>query len=73
MKVADNEYVGIKSDVSYTSKLEDEELNVDYSKYGKGVSREFINELVSDDEFNKIVKDYLAPNEGGYNNDEDFS
>ena len=54
-------------------KDEDEELNVDYSKYGKGFSREFINELVSDDEFNKIVKDYLAPNEGGYNNDEDDS
>ena len=54
-------------------KDEDEELNVNYSKYGKGFSREFINELVSDDEFNKIVKDYLAPNEGGYNNDEDFS
>ena len=72
IKVAENEYLGTKSDVRVASE-DDEELEVDYSKYGKGFSREFINELVSDDEFNKIVKDYLNPNEGGYNNDEDDS
>ena len=73
IKIADNEREGVKSDVEVEEDNEEKELKIDYSKYGKGFSREFIDELVLDDEFNNIVKDYLIPNEGGYNNDEDDS
>lgn len=44
LKVADNEYVGTKSDVR-VEKDEDEELNIDYSKYGKIKKKEFGGDL----------------------------
>ncbi|MBR1825987.1 MAG: hypothetical protein IJ770_05315 [Alphaproteobacteria bacterium] len=42
---------------------------VDYSLYGDGFSREFIDQMVGDKEFQKILNEYIIPNEGGYNND----
>ena len=63
-----NEYSGVRNDGD-----ENRGLKIDYSKYGKGFTKEFIDELVSDNEFNNIIIEYLAPNEGGYNNDKDDS
>ena len=51
----------------------DDELKIDYSKYGNGFSKEFVNQMLVDNEFNKILEEYLIPNEGGYNNDKDDS
>lgn len=65
---ASNEYAGTKSDAD-----KKEEAKIDYSKYGNGFTKGFIDELVSDVEFNSIINEYLAPNEGGYNNDKDDS
>lgn len=58
---ASNEYAGTKSDAD-----KKEEAKIDYSKYGNGFTKGFIDELVSDVEFNSIINEYLAPNEGGY-------
>lgn len=65
---ASNEYAGVKSDAD-----KKEELKIDYSKYGNGFTKRFIDELVSDVEFNNIINEYLAPNEGEYINDKDDS
>lgn len=65
---ASNEYAGTKSDAD-----KKEKAKIDYSKYGNGFTKGFIDELVSDVEFNSIINEYLAPNEGGYNNDKDDS
>ena len=46
---------------------------IDYAKYGEDFSKEFIDEMLNDEEFNSIIKDYISPNEGGYNNDKDDS
>ena len=43
IKIADNEYAGIKSDASYTSKLEDDDLNIDSNKFNQDV---FINQTM---------------------------
>jgi len=51
----------------------DDELKIDYSKYGNGFSKKFVNQMLVDNEFNKILEEYLIPNEGGYNNDKDDS
>ncbi|MBO5441139.1 MAG: hypothetical protein J6A09_01050 [Alphaproteobacteria bacterium] len=65
---AENVYTGVKNDAD-----KKEELKIDYSKYGNGFTKGFIDELVSDIEFNNIINEYLAPNEGGYKYDEDDS
>ncbi len=43
IKVADNEREGVKSDVEVEEDNEEKELKTDYSKYGKGFSRKFID------------------------------
>ena len=43
--------------------------NIDYSLYGEGFSKEFIDQMENDAEFQKILNEYIIPNEGGYNND----
>lgn len=40
-----------------------------YSLYGDGFSKEFIDRMEGDEEFQKILNEYIIPNEGGYNND----
>lgn len=44
---------------------------IDYSLYGDGFSKEFIDKMENDAEFQKILNEYIIPNEGGYNNDPD--
>ena len=39
--------------------------NIDYSLYGNDFSKEFIDEMVKDKEFNQILNEYIIPNEGG--------
>ena len=39
--------------------------NINYSLYGNGFSKEFIDEMVNDKEFNQILNEYIIPNEGG--------
>ena len=39
---------------------------IDYSLYGEGFSKEFIDKMEGDEEFQKILHEYLIPNEGGY-------
>ena len=72
-KIADNAYAGIKSDAKYSNEQKDDEeekeLKIDYSKYGKGFSREFIDKMLNDKIFQKaLVRTKL--NEGGYVNHE---
>ena len=38
---------------------------IDYSLYGNDFSKEFINEMLNDKEFNQILNEYIIPNEGG--------
>lgn len=45
--------------------------SIDYSLYGDGFSKEFIDEMERDEEFKKILNEYIIPNEGGYKNDPD--
>ena len=42
--------------------------NVDYSKYGEDFSKEFIDEMLADTEYQQILNNYIIPNEGGYSN-----
>ena len=41
---------------------------IDYSLYGDGFSKEFIDKMENDAEFQKILNEYIIPNEGGYSN-----
>ena len=69
IKVADNEHSGTKTDANHTSEQKNEELEVDYSKYGKDFSKKFINEMLNDKVFQKaLIRTKL--NEGGYINHE---
>ena len=43
--------------------------SIDYSRYGEGFSKEFIDKMLNDTEFQNILNEYIIPNEGGYNND----
>lgn len=56
-KVAQNSFMDTKMDVR------DPEVN--YSLYGDGFSKEFIDEMINDREFNNILNEYIIPNEGG--------
>ena len=44
---------------------------IDYSLYGADFTKEFIDKMLNDAEFQKILNEYIIPNEGGYNNDPD--
>ncbi len=69
IKVANNEHSGTKSDAEVEKEEEEKELKIDYSKYGKGFSREFIDKMLNDKIFQKaLVRTKL--NEGGYINHE---
>lgn len=48
----------------FSALSKDEE--VDYSLYGKGFTKEFIDQMLNDEEFQKILNDYIIPNEGGF-------
>lgn len=62
---ASNEYAGVKSDAD-----KKEELKIDYSKYGNGFTKGFIDIMLNDTAFQKaIIRTKL--NEGGYVNDKD--
>jgi len=39
---------------------------IDYSLYGDDFSREFIDQMENDEEFKKILNEYIIPNEGGF-------
>ena len=43
--------------------------NIDYSLYGNGFTKEFINEMVNNKEYQRALQEYAIPNEGGYVND----
>lgn len=43
--------------------------NVNYSLYGDGFSKEFIDKMTNDKEYQRALKEYAIPNEGGYVND----
>ena len=46
--------------------------NIDYSLYGDGFSKEFIDEMLSNKDYQRALKEYAIPNEGGYvNNPQD--
>lgn len=55
---------------------EEEEISprnntIDYSRYGKGYSRKFIDTMLQDKIFQRALNEYIIPNEGGYVNDPD--
>lgn len=41
----------------------------DYSLYGNDFSKEFIDKMTNDKEYQRALKEYAIPNEGGYVND----
>jgi len=41
---------------------------IDYSLYGSGFSKEFIDEMVNNKEYQRALREYAIPNEGGYIN-----
>ena len=41
---------------------------IDYSLYGEGFTKEFIDEMENDEEFKKALQEYVIPNEKGYVN-----
>ena len=43
--------------------------NIDYSLYGNGFTKEFINEMLNNKEYQRALQEYAIPNEGGYVND----
>ena len=43
--------------------------NIDYSLYGNDFSKEFIDEMVNNKEYQRALQEYAIPNEGGYVND----
>jgi hypothetical protein len=53
------------------SKLDKPLLKVspDYLLYGDDFSKEFIDEMLNDKEYQRALKEYAIPNEGGYIND----
>ena len=40
--------------------------NIDYSLYGDGFSKEFIDDMLHDKEYQRALQEYAIPNEGGY-------
>ena len=64
---ANNQHTNMQSDAS-VGVMNSSKNNIDYSKYGEGFSKEFIDELVADNEFNKILNEYIIPNEGHFSN-----
>lgn len=43
---------------------------VDYSLYGNGFSKEFIDKMLNDSDYQHALQEYAIPNEAGYVNDE---
>ena len=43
--------------------------NIDYSLYGDGFTKDFIYEMINNKEYQRALKEYAIPNEGGYVND----
>ncbi len=41
---------------------------IDYSLYGEGFSKEFIDKMLNDTRFQQIMKNRTQINEGGYSN-----
>ena len=62
IQYAQNNVANTTTDANYTQP-------VDYSLYGDDFSKEFIDQMLNDEEFQKILNEYIIPNEGGYNND----
>ena len=56
-KIAQNTKVNTANDAKVN--------NIDYSLYGDGFSKEFIDEMTNDKEYNQILNEYIIPNEGG--------
>ena len=42
--------------------------NIDYSLYGDGFTKDFIDEMLNDKEYQRALQEYAIPNEGGYVN-----
>ena len=55
---------------SWPSSFAQSSDTVDYSKYGEGFSKEFIDEMLGDTEYQQALKEYAIPNEGGYVNNQ---
>ena len=55
---------------SWPSSFAQADNNVDYSKYGEDFSKEFIDEMLADTEYQQALKEYAIPNEGGYVNNQ---
>ncbi len=50
---------------AFAKSLENEEI-INYSLYGDGFTKEFIDQMLADENFQKILNEYIIPNEGGY-------
>jgi lysozyme family protein len=66
---AKNQLTSTRSDASVGA-INSKKSNIDYSKYGEGFSKEFIDAMNNDIAFQKALK-RTQLNEAGYNNDKD--
>ena len=63
--IADN----INAVLNQINTLIPEKNTVNYSLDGNDFSKEYIDKMLADKEFNNILNEYIIPNEGGYAND----
>ena len=57
-----------QNNINSTVSDADNSPQVDYSLYGTDFTKEFIDKMLNDAEFQKILNEYIIPNEGGYSN-----
>ena len=62
VQYAQNTLPNVASDVKQISKP------IDYSLYGNGFSKEFIDNMLSDKDYQRALQEYAIPNEKGYVN-----
>ena len=60
-KVAQNNLSNIGKNVGINTSNK-----IDYSLYGDGFSKEFINQMINNKEYQRALQEYAIPNEGGY-------
>lgn len=58
---AQNDKSGVVNDATQSKKI-------DYSRYGEGFSKEFIDNMLADKDYQRALNEYVIPNEKGYVN-----
>ena len=54
------------TDENIVQQIQNTYQEINYSLYGKDFSHKFIEQMENDEEYKKILNEYIIPNEGGY-------